>query len=381
MRTVLVGVLALMSACGGGDEGKLDSATPTVSAPGTPTGGTPPGGTSTGSTATGSTPGTASHPVYVTVAGHIEDDPIYHQDCGRYAEVRGALVQLGASLEGTGVRFHLQASYEWFLGAQLCEDDALRATTDGLNVLDYLATTHGFAIDAHQEGASVEEAESGNNFADIRFLGGEVTTHMSETTGFQWDNPRQYAALQAGEQGLLHPEYTWRPEVLAGGVSMDHTDGDFTGDMTSVGVWIPSDFSEERFHEHDTSDDARMVYVGSGPNQWCDDWKFVPGAPCHFQSTADFVELLVRYKAEARIDADGLYTSTLFVPGPVMFDAAEHAKVLAVVEQLQPLVASGDVAFATFPEVVEVYEASGAVPTILTYDQIHPDDYTCPPPP
>ena len=117
----------------------------------------------------------------------------------------------------------------------------------------------GFALDANQEGASIEEAESGNNFADIRFLGGEVTTHMSETTGFQWDNPRQYAALQAGEQGLLHPEFTWRPEVLAGGVSMDHTDGDFTGDMTSVGVWIPSDFSEERFHEHDTSDDARMV--------------------------------------------------------------------------------------------------------------------------
>ena len=40
-------------------------------------------------------------------------------------------------------------------------------------------------------------------------------------------------------------------------------------DMSSLGVWIPKGFgSWETFHTVDDSATARMVYIGSGPQQY-----------------------------------------------------------------------------------------------------------------
>jgi len=323
---------------------------------------------------TTSTP-TTKTPVYVTVAGHIEDSVAY-TDCRVYGPKRAQLLDFAAALEGTSVAFNLQVSYEWFMGASQCETAALKATTSGLNVIDYLVEHHGFEIDIHQEGASTLDASSGNNFADIRYLGGQVTPHMTETTGFQWDNPAQYAALQAGETGLLHPEFTWKPEILIGGPSVDHTDGDFSRDMTSVGVWIPSGFSEAAFHSHDVDADARMVFVASGPNQHCADWG--PKTGCHFQNTADFVEVMVDYIDSEKLASGKLYTTTLFVPQPIIFSADQGALLLAILEQMEPLIKNGKVQYAHFTEVAEVWRNGyGEEPNIVQYDRFEPADYTC----
>ncbi len=324
----------------------------------------------------GDPPTTVPTPIFVTLAGHIEDDLDYATKCAYWDDRRGKLLAFAGYVATTEATFNLQASYEWFRGTLDCETAAMRATTDGMNIIDYLVAEYAWQIDIHQEGASIADATSGNNFADIRYLGGQVTSHMTETTGFQWDNPTQYTVLQAGEKGLLHPTFTWKPEILVGGVSIDHTNGDFSRDMTSLGVWIPSGFSETDFHVHDRSNDARMVYVGSGPNQFCADW--APKPDCHYQTTGDFVAVLADHIARGVVPADEIYTTTFFIPQRVMFDAAEHSKVQATLDQLAPLVQSGQVEYATFTEVVDRWRSDyDGRPNIITYDQIADAGRTC----
>jgi len=118
-------------------------------------------------------------PVYVTIAGHIEDTPIYAQ-CAAYPEFREKLITFAETLSQTGAAFNLQIEYEFFLGASRCKTDEMRATTDGRNVIDYLATHYGFEIDPHQEGG---REDGRDNYADIRFLGGTVTPAISENVG------------------------------------------------------------------------------------------------------------------------------------------------------------------------------------------------------
>jgi hypothetical protein len=314
-------------------------------------------------------------PVFVTIAGHIEDSLIY-TDCTVYGPKRDQLIQFADVIAAAGVDFNLQISYEWFEGASLCETEQLMSSTDGLNVIDYLVAEYDFEIDIHQEGASIEHASSGNNFADIRYMAGQVTDSVTETTGFQWDNQAQYAELQAGQVGLLHPEFTWQPEILAGGASVDHTLGDFSRDMTSVGVWIPSGFTEADFHDHDTSDEARMVYVGSGPNQFCADWN--PMADCHFTNTADFVGVLVDYLETGRLESNKIYTTTLFIPQSIIFDPTKHDLVNTVLQQLNIMASAGQVEYAHFTEVVDTWRTQyNSVPNIVQYDRIDPADYTC----
>lgn len=146
-------------------------------------------------------------PVYVTVAGHLEDLQRY-KDCSTYPVWRSKLLAfadmvklrgrrrdpLSTQLAFTiyivfvspGLKFNLQVSYEFLKGAMDCETTQMKATTSGKNVIDYLATEFPFEIDTHQEGASTSDAHSGNNFADITYIGRQVSPLLTNTTGFLW---------------------------------------------------------------------------------------------------------------------------------------------------------------------------------------------------
>jgi hypothetical protein len=313
-------------------------------------------------------------PIYVTIAGHIEDNLAY-TECGYYEQKREQLIDFAELLYNQNIPFNLQASYEWFKGVQNCETAELLKTTDGMNVMNYLHENLNVEIDVHQEGASEDDVSSGNNLADIRYLAGQVTDYVTETTGFQWDNQEQFERLDGGEPGRLNPGFIWYPEILAGGVSVRHTDGDFSDDMTAIGVWIPEGFNETEFFRHDR-DGEGMIYVGSGPNQHMADWG--PKTNCHFESSADFVEVINEYIEIGKFDAKEIYTYTFFIPQKVMFTPSEHEKVQAVIDQLNDLQKSGDVIYMHFTEVVETWQtAYNAEPNMITYNQIHPDNYTC----
>lgn len=86
----------------------------------------------------GSSTVSACNPVYVSVAGHIEENAIYYQNCDTYAKNRLGLLNFAEIIKAYNVSFNLQVSYEWLKGVQDCDSVELKKQTLGLNILDYL---------------------------------------------------------------------------------------------------------------------------------------------------------------------------------------------------------------------------------------------------
>lgn len=280
--------------------------------------------------------------IYITIAGHIEDTAIY-TDCDAYPVYRGKLLDFAEMLSETGASFNLQIDYEFLYGALNCEMEAMRAETDGLNTIDYLATYYGFEIDAHQEGGT----EVGqDNYADVRYLGGTLTSAMSDNVGgLVWDDPAQFARLATGEQGLLYPQFTWLPDVLTLAVSHTHHAGDFSNDDIASGVWKPKG-ANDNFWVHDLNE--RMVYIGPGEHT---DW----GNKTEHLSTPEFVEHLVNQLESGAIPGDMMYTVSLAVPESVIFNDGEHSKLLAKLDAIEPYILSGQAQYVTYSEALEIW--------------------------
>jgi len=308
-------------------------------------------------------------PLYVTVAGHLEDNEIY-ANCDAWPEFRAELLVFADLIAAAGVSFNLQIEYEFLLGAYDCETPELLLTTDGRNVVDYLAVEYGFEIDAHQEGGWEEGMD---NYADVRHLGGLVTPEISEVVGgFKWDDPQQFDELHNGEQGWIYPDFTWFPEILTLGVHTLHHEGNFDHDDHTSGVWIPAG-GDTGFRVHEPAN--RMIYVAPGLQH--QNWG--GGDDCFFRNGAEYAQVLIDYMDRGDIPTDALYTISIAVPQSAMLDAAEHGAVTDILDALAPMHADGRVAYATYTEVAEIWTTQFAgQPNIFTFDQIDPADYTCP---
>ncbi len=177
--------------------------------------------------------------IYITVASHIEDNA-YYGDCPTYANYRERLLMFAELLAARGVPWNLQSDYEFFHGTLTCENEAMRTRTGGTNIIHYLTTHYAVEIDAHQEGGV--EDDSADNYADVRYLGGLLTTNMSENVGgLLWDNAPQFVRMLKGEPGRIHTNFVWRPEVLTLAVSSNHHYvSDFSMDDIASGVWRPA---------------------------------------------------------------------------------------------------------------------------------------------
>ncbi len=283
------------------------------------------------------------HPIYVTVALHIEDTPVY-ANCQAYPDFRQKLLQFAEAMAPYEAAINLQIEYEFFMGVSRCETAAMQSTTQGKNVLDFLAEHYGYEIDAHQEGGWDKDGR--DNYADIRYLGGQVSAAISENAGgLVWDDAEQWETLTRGERGLLYPDFTWTPEVLTLAVSSQHHLGDFTDDDIASGVWIPKGTGED-FWVHDPN--GPLVYVGPGEY---DNWGTKRGK----RSTSEFVQDVLTQLEVGALDPQGIYTATIAVPQNIIFHPEKYAKLQAFLEQLSPLVAAGKVEYVTYSQVVEIW--------------------------
>ncbi|MBD3191697.1 MAG: hypothetical protein GF308_13700 [Candidatus Heimdallarchaeota archaeon] len=306
-------------------------------------------------------------PVYVTLAGHIEDGE-YYSVCKFYPQYRNMLLEFAELLKSYYVPFNLQIDYAFFEGAASCETPAMQEETNGTNTIDYLAKYCNFEIDPHQGGGWEEPGE--NNYADVRYLGGEVTTEITETAGgVVWDQEEQFTRFNEGESGYLHPEFTWYPEILTMGVHTNHHLGDFSLDDLTAGIWKPKGFGDD-FFTHD--EEASMVYIGPGGHH--SDWFGNREWP--FDSVANYVEVLVDYLEEGKIPRGKMYTVTLAVPQKIIFNETNHVKLTDQLDQLAPLVEEGKVIYEPYSRIVEIWhEEFKAEPNVFTFDEINTSDY------
>ncbi len=282
-------------------------------------------------------------PIYLTVALHIEDVPVY-ANCQAYPDFREKLLQFAEAFAPYQAAINLQIDYEFFLGVSSCETAGMQSSTQGQNVLDFLAERYGYEIDAHQEGGWDKDGQ--DNYADIRYLGGQVTTAISENAGgLVWDDHDQWETLTQGEQGLLYPNFTWTPEALTLAVSSQHHLGDFTDDDIASGVWNPKGAGDD-FWVHDPN--GPMIYIGPGEY---DNW----GSKRGKRSTFDFVQDVLTQLEDGQLDRNSIYTATIAVPQRIIFHPEDHIKLQTVLEQISTLVTGGNIEYATYSQVVEIW--------------------------
>ena len=312
-------------------------------------------------------------PVYVTLVGHIEDTKSY-ADCKVYTEKRKALLSFAQLVSGYGLAFNLQVSYEWLIGTRDCESDTLKANTNGLNLLDYLAATYGVEVDAHKEGAYENASEMADNYADVRDLGGQVTTAISETVGgIQWNNATQWQQLNAGWAGWINPGFVWKPEVLTLGVHTDHHNGKFDEDDLTSGVWIPKGGDGE-FYTHDAA--GRMVYVGPGHQH--SNWN---NKPCKFpfESGVSYLKAVATLLQQGKLPTGKLYTTSIAVPQSQMLTSANHAVVSALLDPLKPLLADGRAVSKTYSAIAAIWKTQyQSNPNILRISDVDKTVWDCP---
>ena len=308
-------------------------------------------------------------PVYVTLAGHIEQGKWY-SDCKNYPGYRDKLRAFAELMKEQDVPFNMQVDYELFQGVVDCDTPEMMAETGGVNTFEYLATACDFEFDPHQGGGWEFTPE---NYADVRFMGGKATDKITETVGgVVWNQQAQFDRFTKGEKGVIHKNFTWFPQILTLGVHADHHQGDFSLDDLTGGVWIPKGFDAD-FLTHDPQ--GTMVYVGPGMQH--SDWN--DKGDCYFKSAADYAILLTEYLKAGTLPAGEIYTTTIAIPQSLIFFPEEHHKLVAQIQQLKPLVETGAVIFVTYTDLVEIWKSEyDSRPNILTFDKIQPADYTCP---
>ena len=282
-------------------------------------------------------------PIYITIAGHIEDGIIYTQ-CQPYADYHQKLLDFAESFSQLGVTFNFQIEYEFLLGSSQCETDAMRMNTDNTNLIDYLAKHYGFEIDPHQEGGW-DEGE--NNYADIRYLAGSLTPLVSDTLGgLVWDAPKQFARLANGEKGLIYPDFIWQPKIGTLAVSHLHHNGDFSLDDTASGVWNPAG-ANQQFWQHDPN--QRIIYIGPGEHS---NWNKAQGS----LSTLEFVQFILDGMKTGSLPSDQIYTASITVPQNVIFKSQESQKLFAILDQLKPYQESGQIIYVTYSQVAQIWQ-------------------------
>jgi len=328
--TIVFALLAFLVGCGSG-ESKTNRSSPSATSSAVPT----------------------IPPIYVTIALHIEDTPSY-TNCQAYPDFRRKLLQFAKAMAPYNAAFNLQTDYEFLIGISRCETPAMQTTTDGQNVLDYLATHYGYEIDAHQEGGW--DIEGRDNYADIRYLAGRITAATSENVGgLVRDDPAQWATLTRGERGLLNPNFTWTPKALTLAVSSRHHLGDFSTDDYASGVWRPKGAGQD-FWVHDSN--GPLVYIGPGEY---DNW----GSKHQRRTTPKFVGDLIAQLEAGTIKREAMYTASLAVPQSVLFSPEEYASLQSLLDQIAPWVASGRVVYVTYSKAVNIWQSKyGAQPNI-----------------
>ncbi|MGE0040972.1 MAG: hypothetical protein AB7H88_04775 [Vicinamibacterales bacterium] len=296
------------------------------------------------------TPETAARTrVYLTFVSHNEtsstNEPCrwLSADPGRFAANRAATVALAQLIASRGGAYDLQTDWEYMLRVVASEDDAMRASTGGMNLLQYLASfaPGRVTVDAHSH------ESSGYNYADIAFMVEYLTGRPSTgiVGGFtaapaisaDWERFRQPLS------GRRYPQYSWQPVALWGGGSAGHRQ-----DANAAGIWRPA--SHQDFYTDDPA--QSLVNIGN--------YSFGSLEP------SGAIDLVSRLQA-GTLEPGRLYSASLMLPHcEYDVNAAVLPYVTAVLDAAAPLVASGDIVWATLPDVVEAWRTEyDSLPVVL----------------
>ena len=308
-------------------------------------------------------------PVYVTVYSHNEDSWESLVDTPeRYAEYRAGLIERAELLAEYGIEWNWQSDQPVVEAMIEYEgtEGWLKELPGGMNVLEYLETL-GVHFDPHAHH---------NNYADIAYLieqlgvtvtnviGGTIHVDCGlEHLGFLqleswWDNVGiQSDGYVYGED---YPFAKWKPEILS-----DPGMGGHFYDDWNTGVWKPGD--DDEFYIH--FPDSDIVYIGEGyPHDSTIIGQYMASGVEVFANDGQYIKDLVDMIDSGDVPTgtvDGerfMYTASIHVRDTSVVTEWEDdeidtvAGLREVLDELQPLVDSGQVVFVDFETAAEIWE-------------------------
>ena len=310
--------------------------------------------------------------VYITLAGHVEDHEMLTR-CPKWTETRDNLLGWAEAIAPYTDTFNLQIDYPFLTTMPDCETEEHRAETGGENVLEYLQNAYGWEFDPHQEGGYEAPAASPDDYADVHWaLSQAVSSPTDSVGGFVWSSQAMLDLLEAGYTDSRIHEASWTPDLLTMAVHEGHHEGNFSQDDNSSGIWHPQDATAEGFVTHDEG--RRLPYIGTGLQH--SNWSGSPN--CDFQHGIEYAQVLLDMADAGELDSDKIYTVTVAFPSSVMLDPDKYDRGLEIIEAALALVEAERAQIASYRTVLDIWKSEfSSEPSVVTYDQIDPENYTC----
>ncbi|GMV23421.1 MAG: hypothetical protein AMXMBFR57_33700 [Acidimicrobiia bacterium] len=275
-------------------------------------------------------------PVHVVLFTHIEDDtPVGSlgsaENRAAYLNWRADLIATAELARRVGVPWVLQPDWKLLEAARLYEDGAVRGTTGGQNVLQYLRNTLRVVIDPHSH------EMGGYNYTDVAYLldilgvGGSTVIggHIWDPSLLEfaeWDRYRSPVA------GMKYPEAFWRGDILMGAGTPGHRH-----DPIVSGVWHPRD----RWNYFTDDPMGNMVAIGG------------------FRHTVAGISELYELGTTGSVEAHCMLTASYHIkPSDIMTPATLATVERDVISPLAAMGAAGQVVFTDFANLVSAWQVA-----------------------
>ncbi|MHB8779612.1 MAG: hypothetical protein ACYC6R_17915 [Anaerolineales bacterium] len=185
-------------------------------------------------------------PVHVSIVLHFEENFIQNKQY--FLKQRRDLLELAVFLSNNGLKLNLQPDWAFMQAIHDFEDERMRQSTNGKNILRYLAEDLGHEVDPHAH-------EHRYNYADVAYLIQEAGVVPSHIAGGMIADPPQDSVYDhlAGPIRASQFDFSWQAQWLWGDATANHVN-----DTAAAGVWRPKDANH--FYEND--DAAPIPCIG-----------------------------------------------------------------------------------------------------------------------
>ena len=288
-------------------------------------------------------PRSKPYPIYVTIVMHNEEPPTYPdftKNQTYYLWSRNQLLKFAELVHKYGAAFDWQSDWTFLKAVSIFDKGTVVQNTKGKNIVAYLYEDLGVSVDPHAH-------ETVYNYADvaelIRMLGVSPSRVVGGFLYYPPDNPQGWEKFREPLKGSVYPSAVWKAEVLWGASTYHHQGLD----LHASGVWKPKD----RYHFITHDPGQPLIYVGGYRRSAM----ILGGLP-----------ELVMYAEEGVLEADKIYTVTVFVSQSMLTDDFIQAFEDYVLKPLKLYEEQGVVEWATLEEVAEIWKTKfGEQPNIF----------------
>ncbi|RKY81818.1 hypothetical protein DRQ07_03035 [candidate division KSB1 bacterium] len=275
--------------------------------------------------------------VYVNIflgSGNPENSgfPDFSLDENRdeYIKFRRNLVLFCEMIHNHNVVINWMTNWNFLNGVLKWEDFDLMASTNGKNVVRYIAEDLGMSVGPHCH------ENMGYNYADNCCLIDSLGVTPSDVVGGHISDPddshfQNWEKFRHAQQGEMFPHYFWKGNILTLHATYKHVNN-----PEPSGVWKPKD--KNNFYKHDP--DANLYAIGQYKSN-------LPG----------IVELVNLYKSGA-VSKDSMLTGSVNLSQSQLdsqfissFESNTLAKLLSMRDK-------GEIKIITFNQVIDIWKSS-----------------------